>query len=141
MAGELDLVARLLAYEGGQATRIVTHRLVDIRPDALVLCPLAMAGEDTTVHIVAIGRLGCPPEIYCVPDPRVRDDQYDLFAWLGTRIEAHFEASRRAGKYPQIWVSSGAVADHLDTLADRPFALLRKPCTKEELARAVGAAP
>ncbi len=119
MAGELDLVARLLAYEGGRALSIATCRLVAIRPDALVLCPLAMAGEDTTIHIVAVGGIGRPPEIYCVPDPRVRDDQYELFAWLATRIEAHFEASRRAGEYPQIWVSSGAVADHLDTLADR----------------------
>jgi CheY-like chemotaxis protein len=30
-------------------------------------------------------------------------------------------------------------ADGLDTQADRPFALLRKPCTKEELATAIGA--
>jgi signal transduction histidine kinase/CheY-like chemotaxis protein len=30
-------------------------------------------------------------------------------------------------------------ADGLDTQADRPFALLRKPCTKEELAAAIGA--
>jgi signal transduction histidine kinase len=30
-------------------------------------------------------------------------------------------------------------ADGLDTHADRPFALLRKPCTKEELAAAIGA--
>jgi hypothetical protein len=119
MAGELDLVARLLAHEGGRAVRIATHRLVAIRPDALVVCPLAMAGEDTTVHIVAVGRIGCQPETYCVPDPRVRDDQYELFTWLGTRIEDHFEACRRAGHYAQVWVSSGAVADHLDTLADR----------------------
>lgn len=119
MAGELDLVARLLAYEGGRAVSIATHRLMAIRPDAFVLCPLAMAGEDTTVHIVAVGGIGRAPEIYCVADPRVRDEQYDLFAWLGTRIERHFETCRRAGEYPQIWVSSGAVADHLDTLADR----------------------
>jgi hypothetical protein len=119
MAGELDLVVRLLAHEGGRAARIATHRLVAVRPDALVLCPLAMAGEDTTVHIVAVGRIGCPPETYCVPDPRVRDDQYELFTWLGTRIEGHFEPCRRAGQYAQMWVSSGAVADRLDTLADR----------------------
>jgi hypothetical protein len=119
MGGELDLVARLLAYEKGRAVGIATHRIVALQPDALVLCPLAMAGEDTTVHIIAVGRINRPPEIYCVPDPRVRDIQYELFVWLGTRIERHFEVCRLAGKYPQIWVSSGAVADHLDTLADR----------------------
>jgi hypothetical protein len=119
MAAELDLVARLLAHESGRAVAISTHRLIAIQPNALVLCPVAMAGEDTTVHAVAVGGIGCPPEIFCVPDPRIRDSQYDLFVWLGTRIERHFEASRRAGEYAQIWVSSSPTADHLDTLADR----------------------
>ena len=32
-------------------------------------------------------------------------------------------------------------ADGLDTQADRPFALLRKPCTREELAAAIAATP
>jgi hypothetical protein len=119
MGGDLDIVARLLAYEAGRAVRISTHGLVAIRPDALVLCPLAMAGEDTTVHIVAVGRVGCKGEIYCVPDPRVRDSQYELFTWLGERVESYFAACRQFREYPQIWVSSRSVADHLDTLADR----------------------
>jgi hypothetical protein len=119
MGGELDLVARLLAYEAGRAVGIATHRMIALQSDALVLCPLAMAGEDTTVHVVALGSINCPPEIYCVPDPRVRDSQYKLFAWLGSRIERYFEVCRRKGRYPQIWVSAGAVADHLDTLAER----------------------
>src|SRR5947209_1899068 len=102
MAGELDLVARLLAYEGGRAVQIATHQQVAIRPDALVVCPVAMAGEDTTVHIVAVGGIDGAPEIHCVPDPRLRDAQYELFAWLGAHIEQYFEARRLAGEYPQI---------------------------------------
>jgi len=119
MAGDLDLVARLLAYETGRAVPLASHQQVALRPDALILCPLAMAGEDTTVHIVACGRSGQPPKIWCVPDPRRRDDQFRLFTSLGVEIEQYFSACRDAGTYPQLWVSSTAAIRHLDTLADR----------------------
>ena len=120
MADELDLVARLLALRAGRAQRIASHRQVAVRPDALVLTCLALAGEDSTVHIAACGRLGgAPPEVWCVPDPRFRDDQYRLFAALGARIERHYQDCRDAGTYPQLWVASGAGAGHLDLLADR----------------------
>lgn len=119
MAGELDLLARLLAYRDGRAYPRVSHRQVSIQPDALVLAPLAMAGEDTTIHIVAYGPIGRPPRVLCVPEPRKRDDQFRLFVELGADIEAYFRHCREAGRFPQLWVSSGAVAAHLDTLADR----------------------
>lgn len=119
MPGELDLVARLLAFEGGRAVRIASHLQVSIQPHALVLCPLAMSGEDTTIHAVAVGRIGGTAEFRSVPDPRFRDDQFGLFAWLGERIERYFTECRSGGQYPQIWVSSSPAAAHLDTLADR----------------------
>lgn len=119
MAGEIDLVARLIAFEQGKAARIASHLQVSIQPHALVLCPLAMAGEDTTVHVVAVGRIGQPAEFKSVPDPRFRDDQYKLFVWLAERIEAYFAQCRAKGTYPQIWVSSSPVTGLLDTLADR----------------------
>jgi hypothetical protein len=119
MAGEIDLVARLLAFENGKASRIASHLRVSIQAHALVLCPLAMAGEDTTVHVVAVGHVGEPPEFRSVPDPRFRSDQYQLFAWLAERIERYFVECRSQGTYPQIWVSSSPVAALLDTLADR----------------------
>jgi len=119
MAGEIDLVARLLAFDKGKASRIASHLQVSIQPHALVVCPLAMAGEDTTIHVVAIGHVGQPPELRSVPDPRFRDDQYQLFTWLAERIETYFGECRSQGDYPQIWVSSSPVAALLDTLADR----------------------
>ncbi|MCC6630133.1 MAG: hypothetical protein IT340_22360 [Chloroflexi bacterium] len=119
MAGDLDLLARLLAYRDGRAYPRASHRHVSIQPDALVLAPLALAGEDTTIHIVAYGPIGRPPRLLCVPDPRQRDDQYRLFAELGADIEDYFRRCRDAGRFPQIWVSSAPVAAHLDTLADR----------------------
>lgn len=119
MAGELDLLARLLAYRDGRAYPQASHRQVSIQPDALVLAPLALAGEDTTIHIVAYGPVGRAPRVLCVPDPRKRDNQYGLFAELGADIEGYFRRCRDAGRFPQVWVSSGPVAAHLDTLADR----------------------
>ncbi len=119
MATAIDLVARLRAYEAGRAMRIASHRQVAVRPGALVIATLAMAGEDTTVHAVTCGRLGQPAEFCFVPDPRVRDEQYRLFEWLSQRIEPYFGACELAGQYPQIWVSSTSAVQQLDTLADR----------------------
>jgi hypothetical protein len=115
----LSVVPRLLAFREGHAIRIASHRRVAIRPDALVLCPIAMAGEDTTIHIVACGRIGQTAEIRCVADPRYRDDQYGLFEWLGERVEQYFAECEQNGTYPQIWVSSAGAAALLDTLGDR----------------------
>jgi hypothetical protein len=78
-----------------------------------------MAGEDTTVHIAAMGRIAGPAQIRCIADPRLRDDQYRLFEWLGCEIEAYFRSCRSGGYFPQFWLSSGAAVAHLDTLADR----------------------
>src|SRR5437762_444568 len=83
MAGEIDLLTRLLAYERRRAVRVASHRQVAIRPDALVVCPVAMAGEDTTVHAIALGSLGKRAEVFIVPDPRVREAQFQLFEWFG----------------------------------------------------------
>ena len=119
MVAEIDLVASLLAYSAGRAQRRATHRQVVIQPGALVLCPIAMSGEDTTIHAVALGSLGQPPAIYSVPDPRQRDDQFGLFEQLHERIERSFQSCLDQGVHPQLWVSSGAGAGHLDVLAER----------------------
>lgn len=119
MASELDLLTRLLAYRDGRAYPRASHRQVAIRPDALVLCPLAMAGEDTTIHVVAYGPVAGPARVLCVPDPRRRDDQYRLFGALGADIEAYYQRCRDAAGFPQLLVSAAPVAAQLDTLADR----------------------
>jgi hypothetical protein len=119
MAHELDLLLRLRAFERGRAVRGATHLHVAIRPDALVVCPVAMAGEDTTIHIMAWGGIGQRPRISCVPDPRQRDEQYRLFTEFGAPIEHYFLTCRRHGTYPQLWVSSAPAVSHLDILADR----------------------
>jgi hypothetical protein len=119
MAVDLDTIARLVALEKRKAVPVATDLQIAIQPDALVLCCIAMAGEDTTVHIVACGRVGRPAEFKSVPDPRFRDDQYEVFAWIGQRVEEYYADCRERGTHPQIWVSSEAAVKHLDVLADR----------------------
>src|ERR1700722_3250038 len=119
MADFLSLVARIRAFEAGRAVRVATQRQVVLQPHALVLCTLAMAGEDTTVHAVAVGKVGKPAQVRVVPDPRIRDDHYALFDWLLSIVEPYFLKCRERSDFPQIWVSSGAGVAHLDTLADR----------------------
>lgn len=119
MADLFQVAARLRAMERGQAIPIVTQRQVVIQPHALVLTMLAMAGEDTSVHAVAVGGLGQPADINIVADPRRRDDQYELLRWLLPRFETYFAQCRVAATFPQIWVSSSGALGHLDTLADR----------------------
>ncbi len=119
MADEIELVARMLAFEEGHAVPCASHLGVALRPDALVICPLSMAGEDTTIHIVACGGVVGPPAIRSVPDPRRRDDQYGLLHWLGAVIERDFLRCRRERTYPQIVVPSAAAVSLLDVVADR----------------------
>ncbi len=119
MVADIDLVAALLAVEAGGAVRLASHRRVAVQPHALVMCPIGMAGEDTTIHIVAVGTVGAAARILSVPDPRIRDDQYRLFAALLDIVGPYFEECRASGDYPQIWVQSRAAATLLDTLAER----------------------
>lgn len=119
MSDLINLVGRLRAFDSGRALRAASHLQVIIQPHALVIAPLAMAGEDTAIHALAVGPIGGPPETRVVPDPRVREEQYALIAWLGEIIETYYQRCRLDGDFPQIWVSSGAAAGQLDILADR----------------------
>jgi hypothetical protein len=119
MGDLVNLAARLRAFEAGRAWRVASHLQVAIQPHALVICPLAMAGEDTTIHAIAVGAIGAEPQIRVVADPRVRDDQYALVRWLGDIIEDYYQRCRTEGDFPQIWTTSHAAAGHLDVLADR----------------------
>ncbi len=119
MADLLSVVARMRALEQGEAVPIVSQRQVLIQPHARIVTMLSMAGEDTSVHAVAIGQLGVAPQIMVAPDPRRRDDQYELLRWLLPQFEEYYAHCRAEGSFPQIWVSSDGALGHLDTLADR----------------------
>lgn len=119
MADLLNVAARMRALEQGQAVRIVSQRQVLIRPHARIVTMLSMAGEDTSVQAVALGRLGVAPLVKVVADPRRRDDQYELLRWLLPHFEEYYAQCRADGMFPQLWVSSEGALGHLDTLADR----------------------
>lgn len=87
MSDLIDLVARLRAFQDSRAIPIATHQQVIVQPHALVVAPIAMAGEDTTVHALAVGRIGQPAMVQVVPDPRIRDDHYQLLTWFGGILE------------------------------------------------------
>jgi hypothetical protein len=119
MSDLMRLVGQLHAYSFGQAVVCASHRKVTIADHALIIAPLAMAGEDTSIHAMAIGPIKGAPDVRVVPDPRDRDQQYLLIEWMGDHLENYYAACRQNGVHPQIWVSSGAAAGHLDILADR----------------------
>src|SRR5437763_2506236 len=70
MSDLMSLVQRMEAFALGHAERITSHRHVAIQPHALVLAPIVMAGEETDIHIAAVGPIGPPAPIRSVPAPR-----------------------------------------------------------------------
>jgi hypothetical protein len=118
MPAERDVLPRLLAMEAGRAFPRASHLQVAIHPDALVLCCVAMAGEDTTVHAVAFGHVGRPPTLLAIANPRHHTLQYALLERIADRVETYFGECRTRGTHPQIWVSSAAGVAHLGTIAD-----------------------
>jgi hypothetical protein len=118
MADDLDLVARLFAWEGGRALCTAERRAVSVQPHALVLCTLAMAGDDTTVHGVALGALGRAPIVRTIADPHRWNDQRELLLWLSDQLDRYFSRCAQDGTFPQLWLASDAAFNHLDLLAD-----------------------
>jgi hypothetical protein len=118
MPAELDVLPRLLAVEAERAFPCASHLQVAIHPNALVLCCLAMAGEDTTVHAVAYGRVGSPATVLSIANPRHRTLQYAILERVADEVEAYFGDCRTRGTHPQLWVSSAAGVAHLSMIAD-----------------------
>ncbi len=119
MPTDLDLVRQIQAATSGNPVPKTSRLHLAIRPNARLICPIEMAGEDGSVQIVAAGRIGKPPAIYCVPEPRDRDCQGRLAGWLGRELLALFEETASEGTYPQIWTQSASSVDLLDMLSDR----------------------
>ncbi len=117
---DLDVVTRLRAIRQGRAQLVTTHRQAALHAHALVLAPVAMAGENVTVHAIAYGRVGqITPTILTVPDPRRRDDQGRLLRRLAHDIDVYVRDCQQQGCYPQLIVSCYAAAQYLDLLSER----------------------
>ncbi len=118
MSDELDLVARMLAFEAGHALPGATRRAVDVRNDARVVATLSLAGHDHSVHAIAFGHPLGEPEVYVTPDPRRWSDQLPLLGWWSDRMTRWFEACEAEDSFPQVWVADRPTTEHLDLLAD-----------------------
>src|SRR5205085_9534818 len=100
-----SIVSSLLAYEKGRAQLCAATLRDVINPSALIICPIAMSGEGTSIHIIALGKIGQNPTIISVPDPRNRDNQYVLFRRLGLYVDKYFDECTKSCTFPQFWVS------------------------------------
>ena len=119
MRSDVELAAALLAYDRKQAQRIASHRRVVVPPQALIFCPISMAGEDSTIHAVAIGRpRSTEPGIYWTPDPRRRRDAYELYSKIGSGMDHYFADCRSLGIAPQLWVQTPAAVALIEMLAE-----------------------
>ena len=113
-------LARIMALRTGHAVRKTSHRQLLIREDALIMAPIEMAGEDASLHAIAIGHIGQAPTVYSCPDPRNRDALFELLEALAREvIFPYWSWCVNVGRAPQMWVSSGGVAGKLETLNQR----------------------
>lgn len=119
MSELLDLVAKTLSFEKKQAILVASHLKAALQPDALLLCPVVMAGEETALHAIALGCRGQTPEVLSVPDPRDREESTPFLMQVGERIESYFASCRSRGTFPQLVVSSVAEVRCLDALSER----------------------
>ena len=116
---DLDLALQVEAAVRGRAVPRMGRLHVAVRPDARVLTLVALAGEDTDVHIALFGPVGREPAIGFVPDPRHRDDLFRMYRGLLAHVESYYAACLKAGTHPQVWVSSASAARHVEALAER----------------------
>ncbi len=122
MASVWDAQLRLEAWQRRRAVVRAGALHAAVRPDALIVCPLAMAGEDPSLHAVAVGRIGAPMKLLCAPDPRAPRHQLELYARLHRELEPHVRAAMSLDgetAFPQLIVPSGSAAAILGGLAGR----------------------
>lgn len=119
MSNFIRMAAQIHALENGRAVPVAGVKRTVILDDAHIVVPLAMSGEDATLHAVAIGRPWQEPELFIIPDPRNRDDQYALLEALETIFTPMFQVAQQSGRFPQIIVASAPAVDHIDILATR----------------------
>lgn len=119
MSITFEAMLRLKALHERRAQVRVTHQQVRIAPDALILVPVKMAGEDVTIWAIGFGRRGRPMQFDFVADPRNRDREYGLFGRLGAVVADYYLECQILDRPPQVWVVSPAAVKLLDLLADR----------------------
>lgn len=118
---DMQTLGRLLAHERGKAVVTIARKRVTVMPDAIILSTVALSGEESTVHAVAIGRNDERPRVLSVPDPRNREDMFGTLVMLGGYLEERYrECMTNDGPpFPQVWVPSSSVADNIEAVSER----------------------
>jgi len=117
-----DVSLAVEAFRRQRAIVKTARQLIEINDDAMVFCPLSMAGWDPTVQAAAIGRRGGSAQIISCADPREWDLQLETFSRLKAIIEPWFISCYKGGEgdsFPQLIVQSTAAAQLLVGLAYR----------------------
>jgi hypothetical protein len=118
MQSDLDLLLQLQAARTGRAQRAASRLSFALMPHALIVAPIAMAGEDGSLHAVAYARPGGRTHFMFCPDPRERDLQDELLIRFGRIIDRQVEICVSEDEFPQLIVPSGSAAELLETIAD-----------------------
>lgn len=118
MSDEIELVAKMIAWSEGRAVPNATQRSVAVRDDAWALSTIALAGHDHTVHAVALGPLGAEPDVRVLVEPRPWASLREMLHWIAARLVPWFDDCTQREVFPQLWVPSEGVAEHLELLAD-----------------------
>lgn len=127
-----DVVRRISAYAEGRPlpSGATIHLAIPPDEDVLVMALVRMGGESLP-WAIGLARPGRKPEIFSVPDPRVRDDVADMLTKLTPRLCAHFDSPQYSGSgvssedsaddvpVRQLWLPNGAHVDLLHMLNQR----------------------
>ena len=114
-----DLNLALRSWEQGKAIPATACQLNAIQSQALVFCPLAMAGEDPSLHAVMLGEIGGGSQLLVAADPRAPRARMELFSRLSKIMSSHFQNSlKQDGCLPQLVVPSASAAEVIVALAD-----------------------
>jgi hypothetical protein len=117
MSQYIDVVARLLAYEQGQAIPIrETSALASDPNPAFGIAPIRVVSEEL-VQAVAFGPLDCAPEIVTTWNPL--DREVAFLEPLSERLHTYLTACTQQHELPRIWLPHGPALDVLDVLGHR----------------------
>lgn len=114
-----DLNLALEAWRSQRAVLKSGRQLFILKPDALVFCPLSMAGEDPSLHAVMVGALNGGSQVLASPDPRSPRSRLELFSRLLKVLEPYFQSARdETDGLPQIVVPSASALNLISSMAD-----------------------